>query len=135
MGDIDTLNSSGFLRQPKYLAQAEQASFWIDLKHLGLDVLVHVAAQAESLEGLHLIAQPGRLFELQGGTRFIHGLLHLLEELIFFAFKHQAQAADLFSVLFLADPEIARRRTLVNAVQDARPEPAPARALVLNVEA
>ena len=51
------------------LLQAGEALLRVDEEHLGLLVLVQLAALAEAFEHLDFVAQPGRLLELQLGRR------------------------------------------------------------------
>src|SRR5207249_358909 len=82
----------------------------------------------------HLVAQPGRLLEQHGGASRLHLGLHLADQLLFFAFQDESQGANLFAVILFGDAEIARGRTLADAVQEARPEPAPALVVGVDVE-
>ncbi|MBI3412128.1 MAG: HigA family addiction module antidote protein [Planctomycetes bacterium] len=118
----------------KKAGKSIQALPRLDLEHFRLHVLIDLAAQAKLLECVNLIAQPGRFFELCGRARLGHRPLHFLEQLPLLAFQHQTQAADLLAVVFAADAEVARRRALPDAVQEARAKPAPARIVFLDVE-
>src|SRR5439155_6140227 len=107
----------------------------IDLENLRLHVLVHLPAQAQFLECVDLVAQSSGLLELRGRARFFHGLLQLAQETVLFSLQHQAQRADLAAVIFAADAKVTGRRALVDTVQDARAEPAPALILGIDIEA
>src|SRR5262249_47463447 len=134
MGDIHAFDDARDATQPEDLAQARGPFFRLDLKDLGLHVLIDFAAQAEAAQGADLVAQPRRLFVALRGAGVGHRLLHLLDELFLLPFEHEPQRADLLSIGFLGHAEIARRRALPDAVQKARPEPAPARIVFLDVE-
>src|SRR5207245_562042 len=111
---------------------AKHALLGIDLKDFRLHVLVHVAAQAQVLEGFNLVAQPGGFLELESVRGLLHGSFHLANQLLLLAVQHKTQGPNLPPVVFLADAKVTRGRALVDAVQDARPEPAPA--LVVRVD-
>src|SRR5262249_29870476 len=72
--------------------------------------------------------------ELERGAGRLHLLLHLGDQLVLLAFEHQPQRADLLAVVLLGDAEVARGGTLADRVQDARPEPAPALVVLLDVQ-
>src|SRR5262249_18894723 len=79
-------------------------------------------------------AKLGRLLEAHRRARLGHSLLHFLKQFRLLPFEHQAQAADLLAIVLTVDAEIARSGALADAVQDARPKPAPARIVFFDVK-
>ena len=82
----------------------------------------------------NLVAQPGRLLEPQVRRRLGHLLPHLVEQRSCVAFQEHPQPLDVLAVFFLADPQVARRRALVDRRQQARPKPPPALVVRFDVE-
>jgi hypothetical protein len=64
----------------------------------------------------------------------MHRLFQLSQQLLFLSFEDETQRPDLFAVLFLGYAQVARRGALVNAMEKARPKPAPALIVGRNVE-
>ncbi len=114
--------------------QAGEALLWIDVEDFGLLVLVQLAAFAQALEHLDFVAQPGRLLKLKLGRCGRHFLPHFVEQLLAVAFEKHSQPLDVVAIFFLADPQVAGGRALVDRRQQARPEPAPALVIGLDVE-
>src|SRR5262249_58727102 len=132
VGDIHPFDDARDATEPEDLAQAGEPLLRLDLKDLGLDVLIHFAAQAQAAESADLVAQPRRFFIALHGAGVGHRLLHLLDELFFLPFQDESQRADLLAVGLLRHAEVARRRALMDAVQKTRPEPAPARVILFD---
>src|SRR5262249_39238740 len=64
MSDVHSFDSARSLAQAEHFAQAMQTLFRLDGKDFGLHIALDVAAHAKLAQGLNLIAQSSRLFEL-----------------------------------------------------------------------
>ena len=71
-------------------------------KTSGCTSCLDVAALAEFLQRVDVVAQPGRLLELQRRAGLLHLRFHFGEQPLLLAFQHQAQRADLLAILLLA---------------------------------
>src|SRR5262245_37795849 len=134
MSDVNALDGARGLLQPQHLAQADQPFLRVDGKDLWLDVALDIAALAEFLQCRDVIAQPRRPLELHLRAGVEHFLLHLAKQTVLLPFQDHAQGADLLTVILLADAEVTRSGALVDAVQETRTEPAPARVLGVDVQ-
>src|SRR5262249_13214055 len=106
----------------------------VDLEDLRLHVLVDVAAQAQVLESLYLVADAGRFLEERRLARRLHLELHLANQATLLPFENEAEAPNLLAVFLLGDAQVARGCALTDAGEDARPEPAPAFVVRIDVE-
>ena len=116
------------------LLQAGQPLLGIDGKDLRLHVLVELAALVERLQEMDLVAEPGRLFELELLRGRLHLRPHLVQQGLLLAFQELLQAMDALAVVLLRDPQIAGGRALPDRGQQAGPEPPPARIFLGNVQ-
>ena len=84
---------------------------------------------------LDLVAEPGGLLELEGLARLAHLLFHLARGAASFLPSRKRRRRRMSLAVVLAiDPQVARRRALVDRVQQAGAEPAPARVVLLDVQ-
>ena len=98
----------------------------IDEEHFGLGVRVEFAALVERFEHVDFVAQPGRPFELQVlRRRPAFPRAFAVSSVCLLAAEKHLQTVDVAAVFLLADPQIARRRALIDAGQQAGPEPPP----------
>ena len=86
------------------------------------------------MKGFDLVAQPRSLLELEPLAGLAHLLLQLLEHDLFFAVEEETQPLNVATVSFPIDPQVAGRCALIDRRQQARPEPPPARVVLLDVE-
>ena len=134
VGDVHAVDRPRGRLQLEDLLQALQALARVDVEDLGLRVLGQVAAEVEGLQGLDLVAEPGGLLELQVLARRLHLLLHLGEHHVLLAVEEEPEAADVGAVRLAVDPQVARGGALVDRVEQAGPEPPPARVALLDVQ-
>src|SRR5262249_43590421 len=134
MSDVDPFDGPRSLRQTQGFAQTNESLLRLDEENLRLYVLVDVTATAQVLQRVDLIPQPSRFFISQGGARLFHFLLHFGDQLGLLAGQHHAQSSDLLTIFFPGDAKVARGGALVDAVQNAGPEPAPARIVFLDIQ-
>src|SRR5262249_51592071 len=132
--DVDPLDGPRPLGQPERFLESRQSLLRLDGEDLRLHVPGRVAAHAEVAEGVDVVAQARGPLELEGGARLPHLLLHLVDQLLLLSLQYEPQRPDLLAILLLRDAEVARGRALVDAVQEAGAEPAPARVFLLDVE-
>ena len=134
VGDVHAFDPTrGGLHVQDFL-QSFQPLSRIDVKHLGLGVLGEVAAQVQGLQRLDLVTQPRGLLEEKRGARHLHFLLHLGDDDVFLTVEEEAEAADVGAIRLAVHPQVARGRTLVDRMQQARAEPAPARVALFNIK-
>ena len=88
-------------------------------------MLAQIAAKIKVFKRFDLIAKSSRFLELQFPGGRLHFPTQFLEQTFFFAVEEQPQSANLATIVFAADPLVAWSRTLMNARQQARAEPAP----------
>src|SRR5262249_39670495 len=134
VSDVDALDDARVAPEAEGFAQPGQPFFRLDLKDAGLYVLIDFATQAEAAKSAYFVAQPPRLLVALHGAGIGHRLLHLPDQLLLLSLQNHAQGTNLLAIRFLGDAEVARRRALMDAVQEARPEPAPARIVLLDVQ-
>src|SRR5262249_46133405 len=91
-----------------------------------LDVAIDLAALGELPQGSDVVAEPGRLLELEVGGGLTLLAFHARQELLLLAFQHHAEGADLAAVVLLADAEVARGGALADGGEQTGAGPAPA---------
>ena len=90
VGDIDAFDRSRGFGQLEHFFEAGQTFFGIDEKDFGLDVLVQLTAVVERFKQVNFVAQTSGLFEFQFFGGIGHFGLHLVEQLLLFAFEEHS---------------------------------------------
>jgi hypothetical protein len=134
VSDVDPFDRTRYFLELQDLSQSCQSLLGVNEKDFGLSVRVELATRVEVLQHSDFVAQPRRFFKFQRLGCRRHLVPHFLQQRIFPAFEKQLQPLDVTAILFLADPQIARSSALIDAGQQAWPEPLPPFILGINVE-
>ena len=96
------------------------------MEHFRLHVRIEVTTLIQRFNQVNLVTQLGRDFVFTILRRFQHFGTQLLDQLRLVAVHEHLEPFDVLAILFLRNAHVARSRTLINAGQQTRPEPAPA---------
>ena len=78
MGDVNSFDPPWHFIQLQNFLQTCESFLGVDVEHFRLSVVFKVASKVQSSQGLDVISNAGRLFELKCLRRRQHVLLHVL---------------------------------------------------------